>query len=306
MKAVVFGGSGFLGSHVADVLLENNFEVIIYDINKSSYLKDKQIMVTGNILELDKIVKTLEGVDYVFHFAGIADIHEAQTNPIETVKQNILGTTNILEACRKQGIKRFMFASTVYVYSELGAFYRSSKQACELLIENYQKTYDLNYTILRFGSLYGRRANKFNFINQIITQALLEKKIERKGDGTEMRSYINVRDAAQATFELINDSYKNKYVIINGAQAMEVKNLLNMIREIMDNQIKIEYSNDNYEHHYKITPYSFRPRVAKKYLLRDYHDLGQGILDCIYDVYKKISDSPDKDKLDITLPSTID
>jgi len=306
MKVVVFGGSGFLGSHVADILTEKGYEVVIYDIEESKYLKLNQKMIIGDILDYEKILKTLKDVSVVYHFAGIADINEAQLNPIETVKQNILGTTYILEACREQKVKRVMFASTVYVYSELGGFYRSSKQACELLIENYQHTYGLDYTILRYGSLYGRRANKFNFINQIITEALVEKKIHRKGDGSEIRSYINVRDAAMASVELISDDYKNKYIIINGTQSYHVKDILNMIREILSKEIEIEYLDEKNEFHYEITPYSFRPRVATKYVLKNYHDLGQGILDCIYDVYKQLSKSQDKDILDIELPESIE
>ena len=251
MQAVVLGGSGFLGSHVADTLTEKGFDVIVYDNRKSQYLKKKQSMVIGNILDYDKLLENFENVDYVYHFAGISDIHEAQLNPIETVKQNILGTTYILEACRQRKVKRIMFASTVYVYSELGAFYRSSKQACELLIENYQHTYGLDYTILRYGSLYGRRANESNFINQIITEALIDKRIHRKGDGSEIRSYINARDAAVASVELLEEDYKNKYIIINGTQTMPVRNLLNMLREILGNEVEIEYSDEKYEFHYE-------------------------------------------------------
>jgi UDP-glucose 4-epimerase len=83
-----------------------------------------------------------------------------------------------------------MFASTIYVYSELGSFYRVSKQACEKIVEEYQKEFDLDYTILRYGSLYGPRANEFNFISNALVQALKNKKIVRRGDGKEVRECI--------------------------------------------------------------------------------------------------------------------
>jgi UDP-glucose 4-epimerase len=130
----------------------------------------------------------------------------------------------------------------------------------------------------------------------------MEKRIHRKGDGSEVRSYINVKDAALASVELISEDYKNKYIIINGSQTMPVKNILNMVKEILGNQVKIKYSNEKYKFHYKTTPYSFRPRVATKYVLINYHDLGQGILDCIYDVYKKLNQSSDRDRINIELP----
>ncbi len=301
-KAIVFGGSGFLGSHVADALTDSAYDVVIFDLIDSPYKKPNQSMIVGDVLEQKKVREAVKGCDYVYNFAGIADIREAQAKPIDTVKYNILGTTYILDACREFNVKRLLFASTVYVYSEQGSFYRSSKQASELLIENYQKVYNVNYSILRFGSLYGRRSNNFNFIRSIIRQALLEGKIQRKGNGDEIRDYINVSDAARASVEILSPEFENSYIMITGSQTIKIKDLLKMINEILNNKIKIEYLDERIEEHYEITPYSFRPRVAKKYISRYQHDLGQGILDCIYDIYKEISNSSEKDKLNIILP----
>ena len=300
-NAIVFGGSGFLGSHVADALIEKGFDVTVFDITESKYLKNDQQIVTGDILDSSKVEELVKGTDIVFHFAGVADIQKANENPVDAVKYNILGTTNILDACVKAKASRFIFASTVYVYSEHGGFYRSTKQACELLIENYQKTYGLDFTILRFGSLYGRRANEFNWIHEIIKQALTEGKMQRKGDGEELRDYIHVKDAAQACVDLLDDEYRNQYLVISGSQTIKIKELLRMINEIMDNKAKIEYLDEHMEGHYEVTPYTFRPRVAKKYIGRTSVDLGQGILDTIYDVYKELKRSEGEEPI-INLP----
>ncbi|MDA9252868.1 NAD(P)-dependent oxidoreductase [Flavobacteriaceae bacterium] len=159
-EVVVFGGSGFLGSHVADFLSNEGYAVKIFDLKKSKYLNSNQKMIIGNILDRNQIKKAVKGAKIVYHFAAIADIKEAQENPIDAVEVNILSTTYILDACREFNVERFIYGSTIYVYSEHGSFYRSTKQASELIIENYQKVYDLNYTILRYGSLYGPRAGK--------------------------------------------------------------------------------------------------------------------------------------------------
>ena len=84
--------------------------------------------------------------------------------------------------------------------------------------------------------------------------------------------------------------------MIKGTQSIKVNELLRMINEIMGNKIKINYSKEMYyEGHYQLTPYSFRPRVAEKLLLNKYHDLGQGLLDTIYDIYKELhKDNPKK------------
>ena len=299
--AVVFGGSGFLGSHVADALTKMDFDVKVFDQIKSSYIKEDQEMIVGDILKINQVMKAVKGAYVVYHFAGIAGISEANNSPIEAVKYNILGTVNILEGCVKNNVSRFIFASTVYVYSEQGGIYRSCKQSSELLIENYQKLYNLDFTILRFGSLYGKRANNFNWVQKIIKQALIEGKMQRKGSGEEIRDYIHVEDAAQACISILNDNYINDYVILTGSQTIKIKELLIMIREMLDNKVSIEYLDETMEGHYEITPYTFRPRVAKKYNPKTQLDLGQGILNTIYDIYKEINDSNDE-KPAVTLP----
>jgi len=287
-KVVVFGGSGFLGSHVADLLTDEGCNVVIFDLKKTEYLREDQQMVVGDILNREQIREIIKGAKYVYHFAAIADIKEAQEHPVEAVKVNILSTTYILDACREYNIERFIYGSTIYVYSEHGSFYRSTKQSSELIIENYQKIYNLNYTILRYGSLYGPRANHFNFINDIIIQALREKKITRKGNGEELREYIHIKDAARASVEILTNDYINANIMITGTKSMRIKDLLTMIKEIFNDKIEINYTNEVLEAHYNITPYTFKPKVAKKYQLNYYHDLGQGVLDQIYYNYERL------------------
>jgi len=289
MKVAIFGGSGFLGSHVADALTEKGHDVLIYDIKASPYLRPKQKMVVGDILDEKKVNETVKGYDIVYNFAGIADILEASVRPLDSVKANILGNSIILEASRKANIKRFIFASSLYVYSKVGSFYRSSKQACELLIESYNEIYGLPYTILRYGSLYGPRADEKNFIYKIVKEALEKKKITREGDGEEIREYIHVHDAARSSVEILDDEFTNQYVMIAGNQQMKVKDLLLMIKEMMDNKIKIEYAKPRHNYHYEITPYVFAPKLAKRIVNRTYLDLGQGILRCIENLHDKLN-----------------
>ena len=155
---VVFGGSGFLGSHVADELTRSGYRVKIFDKRHSSYLKQTQEMVIGDIMNQDEVNKAVEGCHIIYNFAGIADIDEARFNPLETANFNVIGTIHSLEAAQQANAIRYIFASSVYVYSNQGSFYKASKQAAEKFIETYKEVYDLDYTILRYGTLYGRRA----------------------------------------------------------------------------------------------------------------------------------------------------
>ena len=102
----------------------------------------------------------------------IADIGESKKKPIDTIETNIIGTANLLEGARINKIKKFIFASSVYVFSKYGSFYGKSKQACELLIEEYQNEFNLDYIHVRYGSLYGPRAQEWNGLKNIFLKLL--------------------------------------------------------------------------------------------------------------------------------------
>ena len=287
MRIIVFGGSGFLGGHVADALTEKGHDVTVFDQNAYQHLGSSQKMILGDILDEEAVEEAVAANEIVYNFAGIADIDEAHTRPLDTVRANILGNTIILEACRKQSIKRFVFASSVYVYSESGSFYRNTKEACELLTESYREVYDLSYTVLRYGSLYGPRADEHNWIHRILKQALDDNKITRVGDGEEIREYIHVHDAARCSVDILASDYENQHVVITGHQPMKIKDMLMMIREILGNKIDIEYVPARVDDlHYNITPYSFNPRIGKKLISSYYLDLGQGIINCLAEIHQ--------------------
>lgn len=291
MKAIVFGGSGFLGSHVADALTNADYETVIFDVKKSSYLQQGQEMIVGDISDRKAVEKAVVGCEVVYNFAGIADIEEAYKKPIETVGNNVLGTTIILEACRLNQVKRFVFASSIYVYSELGGFYRCSKQAAELYIEEYQRRYGVDFTILRYGTLYGPRADERNSIYRYLKEALTKGKIVGEGTGDELREYIHVRDAAKLSVDILSEEYKNKHIILTGHYPMKFGDLLHVIQEILNNKVEIvlrEPTNSSRLAHYSIAPYSFTPKVGQKLVTTCFTDLGQGLLECLQEIQSRL------------------
>jgi UDP-glucose 4-epimerase len=285
-KVLVLGGSGFLGSHVADALTDAGYQVRIFDLVPSPYLREGQEMVTGDILDLDQVVCATMDCAYVYNFAGIADIDAAHRNPVETAKLNVLGAVNTLEAARLAKVVRYVFASSIYVYSNKGSFYRASKQSAERFIETYQECFGLNHTILRYGSLYGRRSDGRNNIHRLLIQALSEKKLTYPGNGEELREYIHVADAAKASVAILDDEYANQHIIVTGNEKMRVRDLLLMISEILGGSVKLEFSKKEIEGHYTITPYAFNPKIGRK-LVNTYHiDMGQGLLDCLAEIHQ--------------------
>lgn len=282
--ATVFGGSGFLGSHVVEKLIKNNYKVRVFD--KSSFPKDIIVsqVISGDILDSKAVDNAVNESDVVYNFAGLSDLNLGLESPLETIELNILGNTNILEACRKYNTKRFIYASTVYVYSKEGGFYRCSKQASEWYVEEYQKMYGLNYTILRYGSLYGPRSNESNGLYQIVKSALTQGKITYHGSPEALREYIHVGDAANSSVAVLDEKFKNQSVILTGQETMRVIDILEMLSEILSFKFSVEVIESDHAGHYIRTPYSHQPKLGVKYVPPAHVDLGQGLLQLIDEV----------------------
>ena len=294
-KVVVVGGSGFLGSHLADALTGAGYTVTIFDVRPSPWLQSEQEMIVGDIRDEGALNSCIKGARYVYHLAGIADIGQASRSPRTTVEQNIIGSTVVLDSCLNHDVERFLFASTLYVYSRQGSFYRVSKQAVELLIEAYYERFGLEYTILRFGSLYGPRAQEWNGLKRYVTQAVKERRIDYPGTGEERREYIHVIDAARLSLEALATDYANQCLTLTGTQILNSAELLRMIQEILGGEVEINFTPEQRNpEHYEMTPYRFTPRVARKIVPNVFVDIGQGILDLVEEVYLR-NDVKDKD-----------
>ena len=291
-KVVVLGGAGFMGSHTADILSDRGFKVTIFDHQPSSGLRANQEMVVGDILDRDTVNAVVSGAKYLYHFAGIADIGEAKERPFDTVNLNVMGTTVALDAAVKSGVERFIYASTMYVYSPYGSFYRASKQAAEIIIETYQERFDLDFTFLRYGSLYGPRSQAWNGLRRYVSQVIREGKLDYRGTGKERREYIHVHDAARLSVDILDQIHKNKAITVTGQQVLNSEELIDLIFEITGVDKNVVFSQDNFsQDHYIMTPYRYTPKQAKKLVPDEFIDLGQGVLEIIEDVHHELNNS---------------
>lgn len=291
MKALVFGGSGFLGSHVADALTEAGHTVTLFDRLAPLHRKEGQAVIQADILDTAAVRDALRGQEVAYNFAGVADLDEAQRQPVETARVNVLGNAILLEEARRAGLARYVYASSIYVSGSSGGFYRASKQACELYIEEYQRWFGLDYTILRYGSIYGRRADASNGVRRYLQEALEKRRITVYGTGEEMREYIHVSDVARFSVQILAEEFRNERLILSGLHPMRVRDLVEMIREIAGHDIQIEYRQIDPQAreatqtaHYRITPYNDSPRLAKKLISDRCVDMGTGLLDCIEEI----------------------
>ena len=285
-KVLVIGGSGFMGSHTADVLSENGKIVSILDKVSSPWLRSDQNMIVGDAMDSDILESSMQGVDCVYYFAGIADIAEAKSNPYNTIEINIMGLTKALEAAVRNNVKQFIYASTMYVYSSHGSFYRASKQAAEIIIEAYQENYGIDFVFLRYGSLYGPRSQDWNGIKGFAQQVVKTGVLEYSGNGSEVREYIHVLDAANLSVKALQEEYKNRAVTITGQQSMKVSDMFSMIFEIEGKKVNVNYLDEHKSSsHYGNTPYRYTPKASMKIIPTEFVDLGQGLLDIVEEIH---------------------
>ena len=298
LNILVIGGAGFLGSHVADALSDEGYNVKIFDREKSRWLRSDQEMIIGDILDIELLIESTRNCFAVYNFAAIADLNEAIIKPIETVKINVLGNVHILEACRRNNVKRYIYASTVYVHSREGGFYKCSKRASEAYVEEYQKCYDLDYTILRFGSLYGPRSDEHNGLYRIVKEVLKSGIVKYEGNVESVREYIHVEDAARASVSVLGKEFVNQHIVLTGHEPLKVLDLLKMVAEILDIKDDIQFEDLPYAGHYVRTPYAYQTNLGRKYIPPMHVDLGQGLLQLIDEIYLslKLNESNENNK----------
>jgi len=283
-KVVVIGGAGFIGSHTSDELTSRGYDVTVFDIRSSPWLREDQKAVIGDMLDIDALTSVFEGARYVYHYGGIADIEDAKQQPYKAIELNVMGVTASLEAAVRCGVERYVYASTMYVYSTYGSFYRASKQAAEAIVSSYSEHYQIDYNILRYGSLYGPRAQPWNGLTSYVEKIIRDRRISYAGTGRERREYIHVSDAARLSVDILDKKYINKSIIVPGQQVLESSLLIDMIFEIAGINRDVTFdANAASPDHYPITPYRYCPEMAVKLVPDEFIDIGEGILETVRD-----------------------
>lgn len=253
MKVLVTGGSGFIGSHIVDKLKDKGVNVRVYDMVFPSYRNDIEYY-QGSILDIESLGMAISGVDAVFHLAAIADVKDVLENPHYSESINVRGTINVLEAVRKSNIKRVIYGSTTWVYSDAkeiivneltpiyapSHLYTATKLTGEYYCKAYSKLYGLETTILRFGIPYGPRARDGAVIPIFVEKALNGKPLTIAGDGSQFRQFIYVEDLADGAVLALKSIAKNKKYNLDGGEKVTIKQIAETIQKILGN-VKIEY-----------------------------------------------------------------
>ena len=268
IKSLVIGGSGFLGSHLIDLLLKKNHVVTNFDIKKSKWNNESAKFIKGNILNEKLISQVIKDKDYVFLFAGLSDLDEALLKPLKTIKLNILATSLVSKYCVIHHVKRLIFASSIYANSEEGGFYSSSKRAAEDFILQFSKNQKLKFTILRYGSLYGPRSNYKNGLYRILINALKKNKLKYYGFPHNKRRYIDVETASKLTFISLKKKFENKYLNLVGKENIKIIKLFREIENISGLKMKKIFYRKKITGHYLVKPTRFRVKNGKNLYLK--------------------------------------
>jgi UDP-glucose 4-epimerase len=235
----VTGGSGFIGTHVVDALLDAGCTVRVLD-PKPPHRVDAE-WVPVDVLDTDGLTVALAGAEVIFHLAAIADVNDVIADPTLAIQVNTLGTARLLEAARRAEAGRVVLASTVWVYAattgddvdEYTLFdpntdrhlYVTSKVAAEMACRDYHTLYGRPYTILRYGIPYGPRMRDNCVVAAFMKRCMRDEALRIDGDGSQQRSFVYVEDLARAHVKALDDVAINRTYNIEGAVPVSIKEI---------------------------------------------------------------------------------
>lgn len=261
MRIVVTGGSGFIGSHLVDVLLEQKHSVLIYDIESPRFNQSCE-HVLADVTDPGSLIVQTKSADVIYHLAAEANVNSFFDKPVYSNSITSVSTLNVLEAARQNKIKRVLFASTEWIYGSIEGteknniteethyaqnpdhLYTSSKISAEMFCKNYKRLYNVNFTIMRYGIPFGERARPETVTPIFINKILNNEEITIHGDGSQTRQFIYVRDLAEGNAACLNPKAENEIFNINGREVISVIQIVRALEEIMNMKAKINFVED--------------------------------------------------------------
>ncbi len=258
MKILIAGGAGFIGTHIAKLLLDQGHEVLIFDnLSKSDtkYLNPKALFIKGDISDCNFLEKCLKNIDWVIHLAQFLDVEESVREPELYFRNNVLGTLNLLECMKKAGVKKIIFSSSACVYGDLKKLpllenailapanpYGACKVAVEALLSAYYKQYGFDVVILRYFNPYGPMENHIpetHAIPKFIRAALDKKPLPLYWKGTQIRDFIYIEDLASAHIAPLKLSGFHIFNI-GTEKGIKVSDIVNKLSDILEYKLEIE------------------------------------------------------------------
>jgi UDP-glucose 4-epimerase len=250
MIVLVTGGSGFIGSHVVDVLRARGHEPRIFDLIRSPHVDGDVESVRGDLLDRKAIARAMRGCDAVIHLAAVADVDAVLADPARADLVNVQGTQCALEAAQASGVRRFVYASTVWVYGGAANgsghvldedsplmlpahFYTATKLAGEMYCHSYAALFALEQMTLRFGIPYGPRSRASTVVANFVARARAGQPLVIAGDGLQPRQFVYVEDLAKGVVAALSDSAAPGTYNLVGEESVTVRAIAEHVRELV-------------------------------------------------------------------------
>jgi UDP-glucose 4-epimerase len=265
-KVLVFGGAGFIGSHLTERLIQEGAAVTVYDNLKTGRTANLAKVwrhpgfrfIEADVCERNKVEKTVPGHEVIFHFCDDSDIRSAAEHPDTYVEQNIMGLFYVLESMRRNRIRLILFPSSTTVFGELAHppaselhgpmmplnLYGGAKLAAEGLISAWAHTYDFRAIVFRFVGIIGGRMDHgvvHDFVGKLQKDPT---RLEILGDGTQSRSFVLVDDCLDAMLFALAKTRKNYNLVhIGNVDQISVNETAEVIFQVMKlKDVKLRYT----------------------------------------------------------------
>lgn len=270
-KILITGGAGFIGSHLADRLLDMQYKVIVYDnLNHYYFGKEDNIrhnlnrknffFIKGDILDYELLLKSMKKVDVVFHLAAQPGVRFSMINPDKTLMVNVSGTLNILRASKERYVKKLIFASSSSVYGSTNrtpvneqhptnpaSIYGASKLAAEKLCKIFYDCYGINVVILRYFTVYGPRQRPDMAIYKWVSQIYNNEPVTIYGDGRQTRDFTYIDDIVDATIKAAEvDGIEGEVFNIGRGNDISLNEVTHLLKKLTERDFKVVYEPPQY------------------------------------------------------------
>jgi UDP-glucose 4-epimerase len=244
-SVLVTGGSGFIGSHVVDRLAAAGHRPRILDMRASDWHDPSEVeTVLGDVRRLDDVIRAARGCSAICHLAAVADVSEVHAEPADATELNANGTLHVLEAARQLSTPRVVYASTVWVYSDVDAeevdedtllsppahLYTAGKLAGELYCRSYAELYGVESTIVRFGIPYGPRARPAAVIPSFVARARAGVALSIAGTGEQQRAFVYVEDLAEGVVAALAPAAAGRTYNLAGRETTTIRGLAEIVQ----------------------------------------------------------------------------
>lgn len=256
MKALITGGAGFIGSHLAENLLAEGWQVVVLDDLSNGFERNIPSgveFVHGDASDSALLSRLLPGCDAVFHLAAVSSVLDSIERPLDVHAVNLTTTLALLEAASKSSVKRFVFSSSAAIYGDTHgkparedmipsplSHYAVQKLASEYYCGVYHRLHGLETVCLRYFNVYGPRQRADSpytgVITKFLTAARAGKPITLFGDGTQSRDFVYVGDVVAANIAAAtrsSDLVAGKIFNIGTGKSVQVRELAAIVRELL-------------------------------------------------------------------------